>query len=191
MHDEADLLKRLQTGEPAAFLELVEQNSAHIYHLALRLMQDPIEAEEILQETFFQVVRHIRNFRGESSFNTWLFRIATNQALMKLRRRQPEKVPLDDEFDSLSVKYVAALADWTRRPERELLDQEARSVMEKAISSLPEHMRVVFILRDIENLSTAETAEALDLSISAVKSRLLRARLFLRNTLSTYFAERM
>lgn len=189
MTDEADLVARLKAGDRGAFSQMVEQHSPHIYNLALGMMEDPDEAEEILQETFLQAVKHIGGFRGQSKLGTWLYRIATNQALMRLRRKRPLNFSLDDPEDE-SVKVVLPQADWSSRPESELLNREARDEMEKAISTLPEILRLVFILRDIEGLSTAETAEVLDLSISAVKSRLLRARLKLRDALSTYFGER-
>jgi RNA polymerase sigma-70 factor (ECF subfamily) len=189
MHDEKELLARLQAGDRGAFAEMVEQNSSQIYNLALRMMEDPAEAEEILQETFLQAVKHIGGFRGKSKIGTWLYRIATNQALMRLRRKRLISVPLDGMGDGeLPIPNLAS--DWSSRPESDLLNREARAEMREAILGLPDSLRVVFVLRDLEGLSTAETAEVLDLSISAVKSRLLRARLKLRDKLSTYFSER-
>ena len=189
MHDERELLARLKAGDRGAFAEMIEQNSPQIYNLALRMMEDPSEAEEILQETFLQAVRHIGNFRGQSKIGTWLYRIATNQALMRLRRKRPISVPLngseDDEYPIINL-----VSDWSNRPESDFLNSEARDEMRDAILALPDRLRVVFVLRDIEGLTTAETAEILDLSISAVKSRLLRARLKLRDKLSVYFSER-
>jgi RNA polymerase sigma-70 factor (ECF subfamily) len=188
--EEKVLLKRLQEGDRAAFAQLVEKHSPRIYGQALRMMQDPAEAEEILQETFLQVVRHIEDFRGQSQLGTWLYRIATNQALMRLRRRRPPSIPKDDAGHD-GLETLLPSADWSKRPEAELLGQEAREEMERAIAELPDTLRIVFLMRDVEGLSTAETAEALGLSISAVKSRLLRARLKLRNELSAYFSERI
>jgi RNA polymerase sigma-70 factor (ECF subfamily) len=188
--EEKDLLKRLKEGDRAAFARLVEEYSPRIYGQALRMMQDPAEAEEILQETFLQVVRHIESFRGQSQLGTWLYRIATNQALMRLRRKRLASLPLDEAGQD-GLETALPSADWSKRPEAELLDQEAREEMERAIAELPDSLRVVFLMRDVEGLSTAETAEALDLSISAVKSRLLRARMKLRNELSAYFSERI
>jgi RNA polymerase sigma-70 factor (ECF subfamily) len=188
--EEKDLLKRLKEGDRAAFARLVEEYSPRIYGQALRMMQDPAEAEEILQETFLQVVRHIESFRGQSQLGTWLYRIATNQALMRLRRRRLASLPLDEAGQD-GLETALPSADGSKRPEAELLDQEAREEMERAIAELPDSLRVVFLMRDVEGLSTAETAEALDLSISAVKSRLLRARMKLRNELSAYFSERI
>jgi RNA polymerase sigma-70 factor (ECF subfamily) len=189
-NEENALLKRLKEGDRAAFARLVEEYSPRIYGQALRMMQDPAEAEEILQETFLQVVKNIENFRGQSQLGTWLYRIATNQALMRLRRKRPPSLPLEDVGQD-GLETLLPIADWSKRPEAELLDQEAREQMERAIAELPDSLRVVFLMRDVQGLSTAETAEALDLSLSAVKSRLLRARLGLRNRLSTYFSERI
>lgn len=189
MHDEKELLARLKAGDRGAFAEMVEQNSPQIYNLALRMMEDPAEAEEILQETFLQAVKHIGNFRGQSKIGTWLYRIATNQALMRLRRKRPLSVPLDGSEDG-EIPSINLASDWSSRPESDLLNREARAEMRDAILTLPDSLRVVFVLRDLEGLSTAEAADVLDLSISAVKSRLLRARLKLRDKLSIYFSER-
>jgi len=188
--EEKALVRRLQEGDRAAFARLVEEYSPQIYGQALRMMQDPAEAEEILQETFLQVVRHIDDFRGQSQLGTWLYRIATNQALMRLRRKRPASLSLEDAGQNERETLLPS-ADWSKRPEAELLDREAREEMERAITELPDSLRVVFLMRDVQGMSTAETAEALDLSISAVKSRLLRARLKLRNELSAYFSERI
>jgi len=184
-------LSRLRSGDRSAFAELVENHSAHIYGLALRMVDDPMEAEEILQETFLQAVRHIGSFRGDATLGTWLHRIAANQALMRLRRRQTGTISLEDDSSLQSPQENLALADWSSRPESELLSQEARREIETAIRGLPDRLRVVFVLRDVEGYSTAETAGLLDLSASAVKSRLMRARLQLRDRLSAYYDERI
>ena len=187
---ERQLLTRLKQGDRAAFARLVTDYSPHIYGQALRMMQDPAEAEEILQETFLQVVKHIESFRGDSQLSTWLYRIATNQALMRLRRHRPAGLPLDGAGDD-AIEALLPSVDWSQRPEAELLDREARAQMESAVAQLPDGLRVVFLMRDVEGLSTLQTAEALGLSTSAVKSRLLRARLRLRDDLSAYFTERI
>lgn len=189
MRDEASLVTRLRAGDRGAFAELVQEHSPRIYGLALRMMQDPAEAEDVLQETFLQATQHLKGFRGQANLGTWLYRIATNQALMRLRRRQPLAVSLDESAEA-HIEVVLGTPDWSDRPESELLSSEARAQMERAITALPDGLRLVFVLRDIEGRSTVETAAALDLSVSAVKSRLLRARLNLRNKLSAYFAER-
>lgn len=189
MRDEASLVARLRAGDGGAFAELVQEHSPRIYGLALRMMQDPAEAEDVLQETFLQAAQHLKGFREQANLGTWLYRIATNQALMRLRRRRPPAVSLDEAAEA-HIEVVLGAPDWSSRPESELLSSEARAQMERAITALPDSLRVVFILRDIEGRSTVETAAALELSVSAVKSRLLRARLNLRNKLSAYFSER-
>jgi RNA polymerase sigma-70 factor (ECF subfamily) len=189
MQDEKELLSRLKAGDRSAFAEMVEQHSPRIFNLALRMMEDPAEAEEILQETFLRAAKHIHSFRGHSSLGTWLYRIGTNLALMRLRRKRPVSISLDDTDEQFISPHLPA-EDWSDRPESELLNREARAEMQRAILTLPDGLRIVFVLRDIEGLSTAEAADVLNLSISAVKSRLLRARLALRNELSRYFSER-
>jgi RNA polymerase sigma-70 factor (ECF subfamily) len=184
-------LKRLRDGDPLAFAQLVEENQSRIYNLALKMLNDPQEAEDVLQETFLSALKALPDFEGRSSLSTWLYRIASNASLMRLRKKRPDTVSVDEPLtldDGESVPRQ--LADWSNLPEKELLSSETRRVMDEAISELPESLRIVFILRDIEGLSTAETGEVLDLSEGAVKTRLHRARLWLRERLSAYFAER-
>jgi RNA polymerase sigma-70 factor (ECF subfamily) len=155
------------------------------------MLNDPQEAEDVLQETFLSALKALPDFEGRSSLSTWLYRIASNASLMRLRKKQPDTVSVDEPLtldDGESVPRQ--LADWSNLPEDELLSSETRQVMDEAISELPESLRIVFILRDIEGLSTADTGEVLDLSEGAVKTRLHRARLWLRERLSAYFAER-
>lgn len=184
-------LPALQAGDKAEFARLVQAYSTPVYRLALRMLANSQEAEDVLQSTFLKAFQHIRDFEGRSSLSTWLYRIAANEALMLLRRRRPE-IPLDEEPDEdgqLPRPYQ--FADWGQLPERELLSGEARQALDDAIQKLPEKLRVVFLLRDVEDLSIKETAEALNLSETAVKTRLLRARLHLREQLAAYFAERL
>lgn len=186
------LLKTLQTGDPLAFAQFVEENQSQVYNLALRMLNDPQEAEDVLQETFLNAYKALPGFEGRSSLSTWLYRIASNASLMRLRKKQPATVSVDeplilDAGDSVPRQLV----DWSNLPEDELLSTESRQVMDEAVSELPEALRIVFILRDLEGLSTAETGEVLGLSKGAVKTRLHRARLWLRERMSTYFAERM
>jgi len=181
---------RLKAGDQAAYAQLVEEQAARIYRLALRMMGNEADAEDVLQETFLSAFRSIDSFEERSSLSTWLYRIATNAALMRLRRKEPEQVSVDeplerDDGDLLPRQFF----DFCCLPEDDLLRDEARAEMLRAIEELPATLRSVFVLRDIEGLSTEETANALDLSISAVKSRLMRARLKLRERLSTYFSQ--
>jgi RNA polymerase sigma-70 factor (ECF subfamily) len=185
-------LPALRAGDRAEFARLVEAYSGVIYRLGLKMLEDPQDAEDVLQETFLKAYRHLPNFDGRSSLSTWLYRIATNEALMMLRRRKHITVSIDqplapDEQEQEPLQIV----DWCCMPEEEMMSGEARAYMEEAIDELPHSLRVVFLLRDIEGLSTQETGEVLNLSETAVKTRLSRARLRLRELLSAYFAERM
>jgi RNA polymerase sigma-70 factor (ECF subfamily) len=185
-------LKRLQTGDPLAFAQLVEENHGQVYNLALRMLGDPQEAEDVLQETFLSAYKALPGFEGRSSLSTWLYRIASNASLMRLRRKQPDTISVDEPLTlDAGNSLPRQLVDWSNLPEEELLSSESRQAMDEAVSELPEPLRIVFILRDLQGLSTAETGEVLGLSEGAVKTRLHRARLWLRERLSTYFAERM
>lgn len=185
-------LDALRAGDRAEFSRLVEAYSANIYRLALRMLNQPQDAEDVLQDTFLKAFRHLKTFDGRSKLSTWLFRIATNEALMLLRRRRPDQVSLDEplmgeEGDQEPLQIV----DWCCLPEKEMMSQEARKHLDAAVDQLPHSLRVVFLLRDIEALSTQETAEVLGLSETAVKTRLSRARMRLRELLSVYFGERL
>jgi RNA polymerase sigma-70 factor (ECF subfamily) len=154
------------------------------------LMGNEADAEDVLQETFLSAFKSIDRFEGRSSLSTWLYRIASNAALMRLRRNEPEQVSVDEPVERDDGEMMPRqFFDFCCLPEEDLLREEAREQMKQAIDDLPPTLRSVFVLRDIEGLSTAETAEALDLSESAVKSRLMRARLKLRDELSRYFSQ--
>ena len=186
-------LPALRSGSRAEFARLVEAYSTPIYNLALRLVRNPQDAEDVLQATFLKAMQNLPRFEGRSSLSTWLYRIAVNEGLMLLRRRHPE-IGLDLEAEQEQPgkeSYPQQLADWCCLPEQELLSQEARRMLDRAVQALPETLRVVFLLRDVEGLSILETGQALDLSETAVKARLLRARLRLRAALSDYYAEQM
>ncbi len=185
-------LALLREGDPTEFARLVDAYAPRLYRLALKMVRNPQDAEDVLQETFIKAYQALPNFDGRSRLSTWLYRIAVNEALMLLRRKHPEFVSLDapreqgeDEQEPLEV------VDWCCLPEEELLSAEARAVMEQAVAALPPSLRVVFLLRDVEGLSTREVAEALDLSEGAVKVRLSRARARLRKALTAYFAPRV
>jgi RNA polymerase sigma-70 factor (ECF subfamily) len=187
-----ELLHRLQAGDPLAFAQLVEENQNQIYNLALRMLNNPQEAEDVLQETFLSAFKALPGFEGRSSLSTWLYRIASNASLMRLRKKQPDTVSVDEPLTLEEGDMVPRqLVDWSGIPEEILLSGESRQVMDAAVAELPESLRVVFILRDIEGLSTQETGEVVGLSEGAVKTRLHRARLQLREMLSAYFAERV
>lgn len=183
-------LEALREGDRAEYAHLVEEYSPMIYRLGLKMLNNPQDAEDILQETFIKAYRHIGNFDGRSSISTWLYRIATNEALMLLRRKRPDAI----SFEAPSSKETEPqeplqIVDWCCLPEQEYLTSEGRARLTEAMERLPTSMRVVFLLRDIEGLSTRETAEVLDISEMAVKTRLSRARLRLREDLSTYYGK--
>lgn len=186
-------IEALQRGDRAEFARLVDETSPHIYRLALRMLLNPQDAEDVLQETYLKAMRALPNFEGRSSLTTWLYRIAVNEALMLMRRRRPE-VSLSAPGDNGEEEEPAEdlqIVDWGHLPESELLSGEVRRHIGEAVERLPQTLRVVFLLRDVEGLSIEETAAALDISQAAVKTRLLRARLRLREILSSYFHERM
>jgi RNA polymerase sigma-70 factor (ECF subfamily) len=188
-HD-ADLADRLKAGDQAAYAQLVEENAARIYRLALRMMGNEADAEDVLQETFLSAFKSIESFEARSSLSTWLYRIASNAALMRLRRNEPDQVSVDEPIESNDGDLIPRqFFDFCCLPEEDFLREEARAEMMRAVDELPPPLRSVFALRDIEGLSTEETANALGLSISAVKSRLMRARLKLRERLSLYFSQ--
>ncbi|GAB4480252.1 MAG: sigma-70 family RNA polymerase sigma factor [Anaerolineales bacterium] len=181
----------LKAGDRAEFARLAASFSAPIYRLALKMTGDPSDAEDVLQNTFLKAMQHIRGFEERSSLSTWMYRIAANEALMTLRRRKFQ-VPVDENPDDSDEDLTPMqFSDWCCLPEGEFASAEARQQLDQAIQQLPDSLRVVFLLRDIEGLSIKETGEALDLSETAVKTRLLRARLRLREKLSGYFGERL
>jgi RNA polymerase sigma-70 factor (ECF subfamily) len=188
--DEAELVARLQAGDKAACAECIEIHSPRIYRLALRLMGNEAEAEDVLQETFLNAFKAIGSFEGRSELGTWLYRIAYNSAMMRLRRPQPHMVSVEEtmSFESQST-IPRQLFDWCCLPEEDFESDEVRHRLEQAIRELPESLKVVFVMRELEGLSTNQTAEALEISPSAVKVRLHRARLWLREQLTPYFAE--
>ena len=193
--NEEELLVGLQAGDSAAYRKLVELNSANVYNVALKLLGDEQEAEDVLQETFLSAFQAIDRFEGRSKLSTWLFRIAYNAALMRLRKRkQMTTFSLDlaaDPENGEGGRISRHLVDWSSMPDDQLLTTEARQEMEQAVANLPETLRSAFVLRDIQGLSGAETAEILGISVQAVKNRLHRARLQLRDRLSDYFVERV
>jgi RNA polymerase sigma-70 factor, ECF subfamily len=186
--DESALVARAKAGDMEAFSELVKHYDRRVFRMAKQITQNDDDAEDVLQETFLKAYTHLDNFQGNSKFYTWLVRIAVNEALMKLRKRRSDKtVPLDEPIDTGEDEMPREIAVWDGNPEESYSREELASVLDQAIQSLKPAYRTVFILRDIEELSIEETAEALNLSISAVKSRLLRARLQLREKLTRQF----
>lgn len=186
--DDATLVAQTREGDARAFNELVKRYEGKVFRLAQHVTQNREDAEDVLQETFLKAYEHLDQFRGDSKFYTWIVRIAVNQALMKLRRRKTDKaVSLDETIDTGEDNIVREIAAWDEDPEQKFSRDELGGILDTAVQSLEPLYRSVFVLRDIEDLSTEETAEALDLSVPAVKSRLLRARLQLREKLTRYF----
>lgn len=188
-----ELIEALHRGDRYACDDLVERYSQQIYAVALRLMQHPAEAEEVLQETLISACEKVRQFEGRASLGTWLHRIATNNSLMRLRKKQVPTHPLytssvlgEDEAES----EPQPVEDWAFNPEMVALAQELRQVMLDAVAALPDALRQAFSLRELEGLSTRETAARLGISAGSVKVRLHRARTTLRTQLDQYMTER-
>jgi RNA polymerase sigma-70 factor (ECF subfamily) len=183
-----ELLTRIRAGDKAACAACIESHAPGVYRVALRLMRDEAEAQEVMQETFFSAFRAIDQFDGRSEIATWLYRIATNAALMRLRRARPDFTSVDDAADpDDGLPVPEALYDWCCLPEPELENAEVRAELERAIQALPDRLRAVFVLRELEGLSTEAAAAALSVSEDVVKTRLHRARLWLRERLTEYF----
>jgi len=191
--DDRPLVRRARGGDFAAFESLVARHERRIYSLALRIVGRRHDAEEVVQQAFLSVIEHLGEFREESRFLTWLTKIATNHALLLLRKRSRQRtVPLGgDRGDDRTrdLPHPQFIAQWRETPEQIAARRETRQLLDEALGQLDEKYRLVFLLRDVEGLSTAETAEALGLSASNVKVRLLRARLMLRERLTRAFGD--
>jgi RNA polymerase sigma-70 factor (ECF subfamily) len=182
---------RAKAGDTSAFSDLVTHYDRRVFRMAKQITQNDDDAEDVLQDTFLKAYSHLADFQGNSKFYTWLVRIAVNEALMKLRKRRTDRTtPLDDPIDTGEDEVVREIAVWGENPEQQYSREELANILDDAIQSLKPSYRTVFILRDIEELSIEETAETLQLSISAVKSRLLRARLQLRERLTRLFKKK-
>jgi RNA polymerase sigma-70 factor (ECF subfamily) len=189
--DEKSLLSRIHAGEQAACAECIERHAPGVYGLALRLMKNEADAEDVMQETFLSAFQAVDDFEGRASLKTWLYRITYNTAMM--RHRSQAKAPgdsVEDRLESAADGYPLPrqFYDWCCLPESSFESEEVRVELEEAIRDLPETLRGVFLLRELEGLSTRETAQTLDVSTDVVKTRLRRARLALREQLSAYFA---
>lgn len=189
--DEATLVARAKGGDKAALAELVNRYSERIYNLALRILRKREDAEDILQETFLTVIEKLHTFDGRSSFFTWVYRIATNASLMKLRKKKVifQELKEDPEFQESVESRV--FVDWSQDPSINVFDKEVKQKIDEAIGKLSDIYRSVFVLRDMEGLSIKETSAILNITEENVKIRLRRARLYLRDYLSEYFEERV
>jgi RNA polymerase sigma-70 factor (ECF subfamily) len=189
--DESELVEKAKAGDTEAFSSLVLRYERKVYRLAKHITGSDEDAEDVLQETFLKAYEHLDGFQGNSKFYTWVVRIAVNEALMKLRKRKSDRtVSLDEPPDGVDEPVVREIAVWDGTPEDKYSREELRGLLDQAIQALKPTFRTVFLLRDVEELSTEETAEALNLSVPAVKSRLLRARLELRERLTRMFKKK-
>jgi RNA polymerase sigma-70 factor (ECF subfamily) len=191
--EDSELLRRAQRGDMAAFEALVARHQNRVFGMAARMLRSDDDAAEVVQEAFLAAYKHLPEFRGESAFGSWVYRIAANYALMRLRHRrvtaqveEPEGSPTFNERGSL----IDDVADWSRDAEAQTLDAELRKAIDDAAQRLPEEYRQVFLLRDVEGLSYEEIAQAVGDSVPAIKSRLHRARLALRAAIDRFYAER-
>lgn len=189
---DATLVKEMQEGKAEAFEQMVKSYQKRVYSLAYNLMRDQSEAEDVTQEVFLRVFNNIKKFLGKAAFSSWIYRITLNVSFMRLKKRKKNK---QISIDSVLPDYQkngfiqGSINDWSKIANDVLLSSESAKVIKDAINLLPEKEKVVFILRDVEELSTERVCEILDLTVPAVKSRLHRSRLFLRKRLSNYFDE--
>lgn len=186
---DAALITQVLSGNVAVFEQLVRRYDRRIYRVTFAITQNKEDAEDALQDAFMKALEHLEQFAGDARFSTWLTRIAVNEALQRLRKRSRfESIEEPVEVgDSLIPQQIE---DWRPNPEQVYVREELRALLEKSIAALPPIYRTVFVLRDVEHLSNEETAEALNLTVAAVKSRLLRARLMMRERLSRHFASK-
>jgi RNA polymerase sigma-70 factor, ECF subfamily len=187
-YDDMVLVHACKRGDAAAFEELVKRYDTKLFRIARHITHNQEDAQDAVQEAFLKVFRKITQFRGNSQFSTWLTRITVNESLMKLRKQRNNKeFSIDDDFQSEDQSLAFELADWAPNPEELYRGSELRDILRSELQELQPALRVVFVLRDIEGISTEETAEVLESTPVAVKARLWRARLKLRERLSKYF----
>jgi RNA polymerase sigma-70 factor, ECF subfamily len=184
-------IERLRAGEKTAFADLVDMTSTKIYALALRMLNNEQDAEDVLQETYLKAYRALPGFEYRSSLYTWVFRIAANEALMMLRKRKNAAPMVEVDEEKEEDDSPLEIVDWCCLPESEFLTAETKDELAKAAGQLSPVLRLVFLLRDVQGFSVSETAQILGINENVVKTRLVRARLKLRNILSSYFSERL
>ncbi len=188
---DAGLVTHAQAGDTRAFDELVRRYQDRAYRLCFKILRNEDDASEALQDTFLSAYKGIPRFKAESTFSTWLYRIATNASLMKYRKRRDGHVSYEQSQSSNADSEPMAIADWSAQPLDELLDAETRELLSAEVDLLPENERTVFVLRDVMEQSNADVAAELGLSVAAVKSRLHRARVHLRDRMNRYFREKV
>jgi RNA polymerase sigma-70 factor, ECF subfamily len=189
--EDLELVKKAKKGDTVAMGILVNRYSTRVYNLALRIVRNKEEAEDVLQDTFLTVVAKLDTFDGRSSFFTWLYRIATNSALMQLRKKKIRRANfMNNDFDP-EENEINNMVDWSQDPSVDVTNKEIHEKISEALETIKDKYKTVFVLRDIEELSTRETSEILNISEENVKVRLLRARQYLREYLSKYFEGRL
>ncbi|MFQ5450532.1 MAG: RNA polymerase sigma factor [Nitrospinaceae bacterium] len=189
---EEALVRQFQKGNLEAYEKIVERYQKKIYVLSFNLTRNPMDAQDVVQDVLLTIFKKIDTFQGKSAFSSWVYRVTLNATYMKLRSKKKEpNISLDDLLPNYngSGYQQEKIQDWSENTESLLFTNETKEVIQKAVDQLPEKEKVVFLLRDVEGLSTEKVSEILELTVPAVKSRLHRARLFLRKKLSNYFEE--
>ena len=193
VQDDRELLGRAQAGDMSAFEALVGRHEEKVYGLALRMTRSEADAAEIAQDTFLSAYQHLSEFRGEAAFGSWVHRIAANNALMRLRRQKVVDIVSDElagpEFTERGSLAEVPESDWSKRADDKIIEDELGRAIQAATDALPEGYREVFLLKDVEGLSYEEISEMVGISIPAVKSRLHRARLALREAIDAFYKE--
>jgi len=184
--EEQKLVELAKSGDRKALAQLVKNNEQTVYNFSFKICRDKDKAEHIMQETFFSMIKSLHQFDGNSKLSTWLYRIVSNHCLMLARKDKTRTfISIDNDDDLYEDKYTA---DWSSIPNQNIENDELKRILDESINKLSPEYRIVFLLRDIEGLSTEETAEMTELSVPAVKSRLHRARAFLRKELNKAFS---
>ncbi len=184
--EESELVELAKSGDRKALAQLVKDNEQTVYNFSFKICRDRDKAEHIMQETFYSMIKSLHQFDGNSKLSTWLYRIVSNHCLMLARKEKNRTfVPIDNDDELYEDRYTA---DWSRIPNLDVENTELKNILDKSIDKLSPEYRIVFLLRDVEGLSTEETAKLTELSVPAVKSRLHRARAFLRKELNEAFA---
>ena len=199
MFEDSALVEQSRAGDIRAFEELIRRYDGKLFRISLNVTHNDEDSEEAVQSAFFKAYQNLNRFQGDAKFSTWLTRIALNESLTRLRKRNTlQEQSIDADFRSeddggtftLRDRLPADLSDWAQNPESRYSQVELRTILTKALRKLRPSLRVVFVLRDMDELSIAETSEILKLSVTAVKARLFRARLQLREDLTRYFKKR-
>lgn len=188
---DAELVRMAQSGTTVAFDELVRRYQDRVFRLCIKILRQEDDAAEAMQDAFFMAYRGIGKFKAESTFSTWLYRVATNAALMKYRKRRDGHVSFEQSQSASPDAEPMAIADWSKQPLEDLLDTETREILSRELELLPDNERTVFLLRDVMEQSNDQVAAELGLTVAAVKSRLHRARIHLRDRLNRHFKDKL